>query len=758
MVQRKTQKNSEIEFLRLIVTKIFDEAERLGIKQLSIPLIAMISHENPKQNSFQEKDCLRTLANVLLNHITKTSPIYLEKVRFVLGDRSHCDQLRQELLERSSFMNIKVLEKPIDKPDNFKNTLSRGIYTEHRSKNIKDYDDSNGEADRKKPSEYNRNLTQSDCKEGSDRDVTLDRRYTYHSKVTSTQKDNQLPDFNKYKDVSLQNDKIPESEQEELATSNLHSSNLQKKLIEDFKDQISIKSKMNDNQGFSDYKTHSNSDESDPTKQEFTNGTNKNDMSYNEFYSVRSFRPTINSIQSFRPTTKDEFYSIRSYGRQTMNDIWDNESYSRQTISEEKNLDGQHFFESQTPLNTEGNDKNDTLAYSGSRQYLNTDFCVSQFEGDGKSSIEFLTPIDTKNVTPIDTKNVSNVQTIQQSSNEKDSGIKLETLAHQAIINMDVKETLYLKPSQAESIETDINQEIEISNYTNPTFYTEIKLSCFSVMNTTKPSICSKPTEEVAMVTMQTEYIPKAHLLSTKKDIQAWKYYQKLCQSSEICQNPAFTEKCYLNSYIMKGIFISKNKSSEKSAQIWQDWVKWHIAFKPHFITKSDIKSQYNSGEIIVAGHDKLGRACIYCKPYRVVRANYDETLAYWLYSIEQALILSRSRGIEQIVSIHDKRALVKNNSNNAMSMLKIFKEVANKQQTYYPDGLYKSYILFPGWGFKMQYGMVKPLLSKEITKKLLLTCNVDDLLDDFEPEFLQKEYGGLMEDPFDRTEEFLCE
>ena len=79
-------------------------------------------------------------------------------------------------------------------------------------------------------------------------------------------------------------------------------------------------------------------------------------------------------------------------------------------------------------------------------------------------------------------------------------------------------------------------------------------------------------------------------------------------------------------------------------------------------------------------------------------------------------------------------------------------KELLVILQNYYPEMLFKMYILNANWLFKALWIILKPFIDKKTRNKIVMAPNLQELLKDFTKEAMLKEYGGLL----DETEDIL--
>ena len=87
---------------------------------------------------------------------------------------------------------------------------------------------------------------------------------------------------------------------------------------------------------------------------------------------------------------------------------------------------------------------------------------------------------------------------------------------------------------------------------------------------------------------------------------------------------------------------------------------------------------------------------------------------------------------------------------------LQILKEVAHILQYYYPERLYRAYILYSPWVFRMVWKMVSGLLTENTKSKIIVpgwyeSAKYETFQENIDKECLDERYGGALENSFDK-------
>eukprot|EP01084_Bolivina_argentea_P131874 232713_1 len=162
---------------------------------------------------------------------------------------------------------------------------------------------------------------------------------------------------------------------------------------------------------------------------------------------------------------------------------------------------------------------------------------------------------------------------------------------------------------------------------------------------------------------------------------------------------------------------IGSNYNIYIAKQCILDIVQWRTCSKIDninpilFKNSLETKTVYNTHQF-----DKLGHPICHFKvletppddPWMIVRAA--------VYTIEKCIKLAEKNNLYQILWFVDLEYL----AYSTTPPMEILKEVANLMTYYYPERLYKSYMLFTPWVFSAVFTMIGPILPEKTQNKII--------------------------------------
>jgi hypothetical protein len=107
---------------------------------------------------------------------------------------------------------------------------------------------------------------------------------------------------------------------------------------------------------------------------------------------------------------------------------------------------------------------------------------------------------------------------------------------------------------------------------------------------------------------------------------------------------------------------------------------------------------------------------------------------------MEKATRKADRNGTTQICVLFDRAGM---SQSTEKKWLPLYKELSTLIQDYYPERLYQAYVLQMNCFVKMMYNICKPFIAKKTRNKIVIIKNTQHLLEFFDEESLDQEYGG---------------
>merc|ERR1712083_1147259 len=122
--------------------------------------------------------------------------------------------------------------------------------------------------------------------------------------------------------------------------------------------------------------------------------------------------------------------------------------------------------------------------------------------------------------------------------------------------------------------------------------------------------------------------------------------------------------------------------------------------------------------------------------PWTLVRAS--------IYFLEKGVRMAEEQGVYQIMWLLDIEHL----KYATVPPMAILKEIARVLQHFYPERLYKAYILFAPWVFRVVWKMISGLLTENTKGKIVVpgwyeSEDYQTFKDEVDKENLPKRFGG---------------
>jgi hypothetical protein len=177
---------------------------------------------------------------------------------------------------------------------------------------------------------------------------------------------------------------------------------------------------------------------------------------------------------------------------------------------------------------------------------------------------------------------------------------------------------------------------------------------------------------------------------------------------------------------------------------MWAKWVEWRRTFDVDGITPESVESEVRSGKAFWFGHDKQRRPCVVILPrnhHPHLRRSAVETMRFAVWMVERGIERAAALGSSRFCVIYDREGMTA--ANRDPSLFTLLRDLVTMLQDNYADRLGALYVLKVNWWFWAIYKLVSPLLSAETKAKVHILDDGKQLLEFFEPDQLQRHYGG---------------
>jgi hypothetical protein len=135
-----------------------------------------------------------------------------------------------------------------------------------------------------------------------------------------------------------------------------------------------------------------------------------------------------------------------------------------------------------------------------------------------------------------------------------------------------------------------------------------------SVISTNKINITNKKFESLAKKCLN-------HITDFKLEIE----------EANIC--------LFINDDVLNRFMVARGNDEKNALNMWEQWVKWKLEFKPECITIKEIKNELASGKAFIHGYDKEGRPCIVVKNCKHIpeKTDLEEFMRFFIYTVDKA-------------------------------------------------------------------------------------------------------------------------
>eukprot|EP01083_Nonionella_stella_P055009 145203_1 len=208
----------------------------------------------------------------------------------------------------------------------------------------------------------------------------------------------------------------------------------------------------------------------------------------------------------------------------------------------------------------------------------------------------------------------------------------------------------------------------------------------------------------------------------------------------------------YATSQTLLACCIGSNYVIDIAKQCILDIVQWRVCSKIDTITPHAFKNSLQTHTVLNMGEfDKHGHPICHFQvletppddPWTIVRAA--------VFTMEKCIKLAETKNRYQMLWLLDLEHL----AYSTMPPVEILREISNLMTYYYPERLYKSYLVFTPWVFSAIFAMIKPILPARTQGKMMNpswyeSSEYDTFKHEVEKTQLMKRFGGDSDAKYD--------
>jgi len=231
--------------------------------------------------------------------------------------------------------------------------------------------------------------------------------------------------------------------------------------------------------------------------------------------------------------------------------------------------------------------------------------------------------------------------------------------------------------------------------------------------------------------------------ISNENKVLAKKYFNHLCSfKKDLNLISADKYLIYMNDDQITRFKRAREGDEIKAFDMFINWIKWRIDFKPESITVNSIYNDMKIGKIFHHGCDKEERPCLIVKTGKHFpsETNFDNSFKLGIFWLERICSIADLTKEKRIVALIDRTNTgFKNVDYGAIKKGGLISSL----QDYYADRLNKIYIIHVDWVFKSVFTLVSPFLASKTKEKIVILNSVTDLKKYFNEDQLLIEHGG---------------
>lgn len=232
-------------------------------------------------------------------------------------------------------------------------------------------------------------------------------------------------------------------------------------------------------------------------------------------------------------------------------------------------------------------------------------------------------------------------------------------------------------------------------------------------------------------------------LISDCNKALARKYFDHLCKFKvDLNLNSIDKFLFYMNNEQITRFKNAREGDEVKALDMFINWIKWRIDFKPDSISVDSIVNDLKVGKAFIHGCDKDNRPCLIAKTGKHFpsETTFENSFKLGIFWLERICKLADQTKEKRIVALIDRTNTgFKNIDYGAIKK----GGLVSSLQDYYADRLHKIYIIHVDWVFKSVFALVSPFLASKTKEKLVILNSVSDLKKYFNEDQLLIEHGG---------------
>merc|ERR1712228_424252 len=205
----------------------------------------------------------------------------------------------------------------------------------------------------------------------------------------------------------------------------------------------------------------------------------------------------------------------------------------------------------------------------------------------------------------------------------------------------------------------------------------------------------------------------------------------------------------YLSNYATQSQLIRSITGSDYRLNVAQNAilqnVQWRVESRVDEITPNMFEHGIKSQVIFSMNQrDKRNHIVCYFKVLKTPPSDPWVFVRAAIFTIEKGIKMAEQKGVHQIMWLLD----IENLAWATLPPLEIMKEIAHLMQYYYPERLFRAYILFSPWVFRAVWKLISGLLTENTKGKVIVpgwyeSAKYETFEDNIGKNSLLKRFGG---------------
>lgn len=182
--------------------------------------------------------------------------------------------------------------------------------------------------------------------------------------------------------------------------------------------------------------------------------------------------------------------------------------------------------------------------------------------------------------------------------------------------------------------------------------------------------------------------------------------------------------------------------------------VEWRVDHRIGELTPEAVGAELDTGKLVVAGHDRLGRPVIWMRPARENTRSHDDNIRNVCLALERAVALMPP-GVEKWVVVVDYNGYSMMNA----PPMRTSKETLDIFMSHFPERLGMALLVDSPWVFGAAWTVLSGLMKEETRRKIFFVKGsaergqpkYEKFAQHFDMSIVPKEYGGELDSTYDR-------